>query len=33
MGKTLLQLFRTCPGPILGRKFGFESAIDFERET
>ena len=32
-GKTLLQLFRTCPGPILGRKFGFESAIDFERET
>lgn len=31
--KTLLQLLRTGLGPISGRKFGLESAINFERIT
>ncbi len=32
-GKALLQLFRTRSGSVSGRKFGFQSAINFERVT
>lgn len=32
-GKTLLEFFSTCPCAILGCKFGFQSAIHFERVT
>lgn len=32
-GKALLQFLRSCPSPIAGRKFGFDSAVDFERKT
>ena len=32
-GKTFLQFFSTCPGPVFGCKFGFESAVHFKGVT